>query len=459
MSFLPLMIAGGYRVGDRQELEKRTRARLTKEEAEKLSGDRMETFTRKIEEDMRYRQEYARLDPLLPYAPEPNLFLDAAAVWKGSPRGKQLRFGPKGAEFTEMGKQVNRFAADEVEAIFSRKYKDELQRLRRQIQPRDPAGQKTYDEARQEMQEELFAELDVVSQNNRHPVRGVSVLADYEQLNTETDLSRLAASFVKHSRLPQSHAGLTVVADRFFPLRKEKKGVTIGRMKTAFARKIRRGRQLTPSIVEELTTFLKTHPLGTGGIISPALSAPYSSEGPFAGRSYGVASEHKEAVLRQIAIEQERSKWIEAQIYAHKALIDNFRYNSFPLHETLTRLQVSQWTEADGDCGIHALGILFERPRLTRAQLANAIRRVGDVPLANSVGLTGYWLSNLDLAAIGWMLGLGDLAVVTFNLVTNTWAVHSGDPATSQHIIGAVPASVGGSINHWVVLRRTERDG
>ncbi|NER36771.1 MAG: hypothetical protein F6J93_22780 [Oscillatoria sp. SIO1A7] len=66
------------------------------------------------------------------------------------------------------------------------------------------------------------------------------------------------------------------------------------------------------------------------------------------------------------------------------------------------------------------------------------------------------WLSDDELRNIGNLLGINDISVVIFNTDTNEWMTVQGNPANSENIIGAVPSTIGGEINHWVVLRRQE---
>lgn len=120
LAFLPLMIAGGYRA-NREGLIARTRARLDAGNVDErhLENHVSTKVLPKIEADMAARHAYSQLDPLLPYAPEPNLFLDATAALGTSPTGRTLRFGEGRSEFTEMAKNVSRFAADELQTLFS----------------------------------------------------------------------------------------------------------------------------------------------------------------------------------------------------------------------------------------------------------------------------------------------------------------------------------------------------
>ncbi|OEZ98927.1 hypothetical protein [Duganella sp. HH101] len=143
-----------------------------------------------------------------------------------------------------------------------------------------------------------------------------------------------------------------------------------------------------------------------------------------------------------------------------QAMILNFQANEFPLHNRPNiRLRVSRWTEPDGDCGIHALGLLAGQP-FTRASLAAHLRSLGTAEAnAAAASFTGpyqtRWLSLQQMSIIGRLLGFADIALVGFNThLANTWSELEGNAATSQHIIAHVPAALGAGNNHWVVMVR-----
>jgi hypothetical protein len=449
LDYLPLMIAGGYRIGDTAELQKRTKERLKREGYEPTQeelSEHLKQFVPEIEKDMKYRQQYARLDPMLPYAPEPNLFLDATAVMVGSPYGHQLAFGEGAAEFTELGKNVSSFAADELESYYTQKYEAEAKELKERGAPEG------------NLLDELKNELMIASQTNRHPIRGENVMVDYAGLNVETDLSRLAASAFTQSRTAQSHFGLTTVVDRFYDAKKHKTGSGASEASKRFSKQL-----------ASLGSIQHMDPLnprwgagksfGIGKTMSRALSVPYERKGLFSGMSYGVQPEQKRALLYQIAIEQKMREYIDREVLNRAAMIENFRQQAHPLHGTNIRLRVAHWTVADGNCGVYALGYLAGRPNLTREELVAVLRGLGtEQANAAADGISGInmnrWLSDEEVANIGGLIGLSDIAVVAFDLQQNSWVLHSGDPATSNHIIGGVPASLGGPVNHWVVLRR-----
>ncbi len=436
LGMLPLMIAGGYRAVSGPDLKERTSRRLAKvkkEPSDKELEEHLAGFVPAIAEDMAHRQHYARLHPLLPYAPEPNLFLDATAVMRGSPRGTPLLFGSGGAEFTEMGKNVNRFAADELEAHFTHAH---------------DTGALSLDAARNQLM--------VHAANQRHPVRGTSFMADYANLNVETDLSRLAASAYTDARTAQSHVGLTTLVDRFYNTKDDKTGAQATVARDKFSKTISSHPHISPDLMGIGPGSFKI-----GKRMSQALSIPYGKDSQFSGLHHGVPPSLKKDFLYQTAIETERVAYLDQQVQQHHALIDNFKTNAFALHGAPgVQLAVSHWTVANGDCGVYALGRLWGQPDITRTNLIAHLRSLNtDEATAAANRISGFnatlWLSHDDLTIIGQLLGFADIAIVTFNLSLNQWAIVHGNPSTSTHIIGGVPASLGGPINHWVVLQRS----
>jgi|GEM_PF-3191567 len=88
----PYVIAGGYR---------------PKEEKEEQEGDEEESWqgkmARSIEEDMEIRTQLAKtVNPLGPYFPEPNLFIDGTIV-------SDVNFGDYGDEFRKLGEEIASF--------------------------------------------------------------------------------------------------------------------------------------------------------------------------------------------------------------------------------------------------------------------------------------------------------------------------------------------------------------
>ncbi|QMV22397.1 hypothetical protein GQS52_12010 [Streptomyces sp. SCUT-3] len=69
---------------------------------------------RRIEHDMNARTRLAAVHPQLPYIPEPNLFVDAAATMLSREGGDALRFGGGAGEFATLGNRLNQLNAWEM---------------------------------------------------------------------------------------------------------------------------------------------------------------------------------------------------------------------------------------------------------------------------------------------------------------------------------------------------------
>ncbi|MGH3877647.1 MAG: hypothetical protein ACRDSK_11500 [Actinophytocola sp.] len=94
----PLMVSGGYRLGEGTTLPEGEGA-MTEDE-----------LTTHVSEDMLTREKLSEVHPLLPYSPEPNLYIDGTLLLAG---GKQLAFGDGGAEFGALSKILNsRYTAE-----------------------------------------------------------------------------------------------------------------------------------------------------------------------------------------------------------------------------------------------------------------------------------------------------------------------------------------------------------
>ncbi|MEU8313211.1 hypothetical protein [Micromonospora sp. NPDC048887] len=213
----PLMISGGYRVGDTEELIRRTRERLDRRvrdhqariadlttrgpgarrelgiERQKLTAVLeglatfdtqagrdafVQDFTDAVDEDMRSRDRQATVHPMLPYSPEPNLFVDGLLTL-GRP---EVRFGEAGAEFLMLAESLHQAYGEELAVAHG---------------AATPAGLPA---------DVLTVDVQVQSQNNRHPDRDLAFMTDFVGAATPTDLSRLAADFAVVHALPQSHA-------------------------------------------------------------------------------------------------------------------------------------------------------------------------------------------------------------------------------------------------------------
>lgn len=588
---LPLMITGGYRVGNKQKLIERTKRRLLGGYAKYLTslGDEvtqdeiatalneyeeeidsnlakvLESFSDEIDKDMQYRNEYARLDPMIPYAPEPNLFVDAGAVMAGSPKGNQLHFGAGGAEYTELAKGLSQFSADELYTHYLEEFNEIKGTLRSKtdtelksaflsetnVSEHTTISEKLVaflepSEERMMVEDEILSDslrnelillleetlrrwilnkLHVDSQNNQSPVRGTNASTNFTGMNVETDLSRLAATKYENPRTAQSHKGLTTAIDRAFQTKDDKKGVNAAKTRKKFApllrlldkakalqdekgkveesiSKLEAAKEQRPDPMRDSLSKLNQPPstLRTGKQLSTALSVPYDE--PFSGSNYGVQSDQKKQLLFQLSIEQEVRAKMDSlfgasssrkrpppssdedysssdegddfgsfsgsfgfgtaasalEKVASDAMVQNFRDNNFNLFNTAIQFTLDHWTLANGECGIYSLGHILGDDDMDRDELADRLISLGtNEANAAAAGFTGdnqnLWLSNEQVHEIGTLLGL-DIAVVLFDLDTNSWVTSHGDPSTATHIVGGVPAALNGPVNHWVVLRR-----
>jgi hypothetical protein len=337
----PLMIAGGYRPGRQEDLVEATWARVQQAQAKPKPTDappgkrskrdplegltrkdveqRLEKFPDLIEEDMQARDDYARLDPLLPYSPEPNLFVDATAAALPSPvSGTRLEFGPGGAEFTALGKALALYAAEELGSHYERQ-------LPPDFQPSDLQARSLLkpDELTPHTDAvDLLARLQVDAQTNRHPIRGKSFLTDFQNLSTATDLSRLALGHVQ-GKAPQSHTGLGQVTDRFFNDKTSKAGASFAGIRDDFNAKKRPAEFLNDLYVREggaqkpeSTRYFraKTKSLGgaRGQTMSGALQQPFP--GAFSGFHFGTSPEQAIYLGHQLALQRTaRERWEEAR--------------------------------------------------------------------------------------------------------------------------------------------------
>ena len=213
----PLMFGGGYRMGDGAKLVTDTVARLDRQLAKaerdlqaspadkkalaaktKLTGARakileegfVEDFDRQITQDMDTRVELAKTSPMLPYTPEPNLFVDAIAI-RVHP---EVRFGDRGAEFSQLGRSLHALHAkelgqshdNEIAAIDTK-----IKELEKQEHPLDEETMERLNELREQMKNRR-SDLSVEAQNNLHPIRGEVFITDFKGAAVETDLSRIA---------------------------------------------------------------------------------------------------------------------------------------------------------------------------------------------------------------------------------------------------------------------------
>ncbi|MGW4208927.1 hypothetical protein ACWEIJ_13145, partial [Lentzea sp. NPDC004789] len=317
----PLMVSGGYRVGDHAQLIAETNSRLDKTQAgvdrklakiaedlgepslstkertalqkerDKLTKDRAtldkartavnkpgfaERFEQAIKDDMDARQRQALTHPMLPYTPEPNLFIDAVPPIVDP----EVRFGDGAAEFTGLGKALNRFFADEVVAIHDRSGEDP---------------------------DDVRSAIEIDAQNSRNRLRGPAFVADFVGGAVETDLSRIALGLATTGKLLQSHIALTGVMDRFFgaenpqAARAAKGGAKLADFRDTFAKRDPASREpLRPGEWD-----LNANDVAMlGGAAHNTLNLAVSARlpGGFADVTAGVAPEHKTIAAVNLAM-------------------------------------------------------------------------------------------------------------------------------------------------------------
>ncbi|XVV03121.1 hypothetical protein ACQPW3_38225 [Actinosynnema sp. CA-248983] len=275
----PLLVGGGYRVTDPRQLVQDTLARINADQTlhpdtrqsyvdTVTDPDFVARFEQQVAADMHARRNQSGIHPLLPYTPEPNLFVDALVPLVDG----TVRFGPDGAEFGGLGRSLNRFHATELAAV----HEPDL----------------THDNPA-----DVRERVNVDAQNNRHPVRGQAFTTDFVDGATGTDLSRLAYGQLKDGKLPQSHTALPNVTERFVANKKAKEGTRFANQRTEAAA----GRVPEPFPVpppgQTSTTWNPSRTTQTQlgapkkNALNPAVSTPVPA--PFQGVTAGIQPEHK----------------------------------------------------------------------------------------------------------------------------------------------------------------------
>ncbi|WP_030677437.1 putative T7SS-secreted protein [Streptomyces rimosus] len=223
----PLMMTGGYRVpeppanGLPDPLLVKTDEHLADAEAKgkgkaratplapgelRVTPENRATFDLRIRADMRARTGIAGRHPLLPYAPEPNLFVDATATLVDAMPGVHgwtpLRFGNGGAEYHHLSQTLNNFNAWELDTTLPRLTADDFPRLPGES---EEDWLKRMDDGITDRQ----AQREIAAGNHTLPDRGTAFVAEFEKAAIPTDLSRIMAGlFGKGGKLLQDHAGL-----------------------------------------------------------------------------------------------------------------------------------------------------------------------------------------------------------------------------------------------------------
>ncbi|GGZ11621.1 hypothetical protein CP967_06090 [Streptomyces nitrosporeus] len=217
----PLMMSGGYRLPRADEVEATARLKaLTETRYAALLAEKGKTATSSFEEmlrtvqheiahDMRVRTRLRGLHPLLPYSPEPNLFVDAAAtLLTGADDRHKLRFGPGGAEFHTLSQTLNRINAWEL--------KQDLPLPEPPAPHPDPVTALRQRWAHLQRLEAQHTRRRIAAENRVLPRRGTAFVVEFERAAVLTDLSRLVAGRWATGALPQDHVGLTNPYQRMF---------------------------------------------------------------------------------------------------------------------------------------------------------------------------------------------------------------------------------------------------
>lgn len=317
----PLMVGGGYRPSPdlvaralkrlesqyaklrEQARDEDTRQELDEAEAA-IAAQLQERgflarFSEHVQHDMASRQVLASVHPLLPYTPEPNLFLDGMALnFAGEDlQAKPPSFGKGAAEYSMLAKTLSAL---------------EMAEMLHGYAPSDPRS--SSDMRIGEIHERLSADL----QSGRHPQRGQNYLVDYPGLAIETDLSRLALAYLSTGKDPQSHIGQGQAMDRFFDSKEAKNKTSMSQFLGTLKKHksdgpILRGlegedpihgqaqrlhsalRALSdPSSKLSRSTFMPTR---TYNQMSSAISTPFPKGGPFEDLSTGIQPSQKGMVF------------------------------------------------------------------------------------------------------------------------------------------------------------------
>ncbi|GGU57693.1 glycosyltransferase [Lentzea flava] len=267
----PLMHAGGYRVGDPDALINDIQKRIDKEQQaldEDTSLDQkkrdeqqrqldlardhirdkegfVQKFQQAMNDDMDARVRQADSAPLLPYSPEPNLFIDANVPLVDP----SVKFSDGEAEFNGLGKSMNSFAGKELVEIHTNQLPKpelnaDLKATKAQLEAdiaaqggkASPSQAKTLAGINAEIRANenvarnspeftaavtdvaVQSGIDVDLQTNRNPYRGENFSTDFVNGAVGTDLSRIALGFAKSDgkSWPQSHVALNTVPNRTY---------------------------------------------------------------------------------------------------------------------------------------------------------------------------------------------------------------------------------------------------
>ncbi|MEU7198982.1 putative T7SS-secreted protein [Streptomyces sp. NPDC045470] len=208
----PLVMTGGYRVPGKtgetvivdgvavdrsaEELIKATKTRGDTPDGMVFTQQDVDKFASVVDSDMRIRAKMADWHGLLPYGPEPNLFVDAAVtmvddVPLAAGPWRPVRFGGGTGEYKGLRERLNHFHAWELD----------------QTLPDVPGN---------------AVAREIAAANSALPDRGTAFVADFVNGAVPTDLSRLMAGYYKHGKaggvgnMPQEHLTPKNVVEHVF---------------------------------------------------------------------------------------------------------------------------------------------------------------------------------------------------------------------------------------------------
>ncbi|MFF3554013.1 hypothetical protein ACFYXL_11425 [Streptomyces tsukubensis] len=207
----PLLFSGGYNIpaaadaDGRARLIEATRDRWMAEATAKASksGNPVENppadlenlipvFDTLIRHDMRIRDRMSGMARMLPYSPEPNLFVDGLVTLlapgeNGAGQGlKEIRFDPGSGEIHGLANKLMEVAAWEI-----------AEEVPKPDAPPETETGPEADKERADAEKDYQEQLRAAAENLRPPTRGTAFVVDFQEGAVQTDLSRLFQSMLK----------------------------------------------------------------------------------------------------------------------------------------------------------------------------------------------------------------------------------------------------------------------